>query len=296
MLNQSRTRRAFTLLELLTVLAMMALLIGILIPTMSRARAAARVVQCSGNLHQIDAAWRIWQQDKRAKKSYMHLPQTFSWITAVQTVTKEDRILYCPDGGRNNGPNAAFATPDLTQSKRWSGKGHPIITWTPDPATSPNADKYTGNIQYHNVHPGTAVVVFTRLYGNYWQAVATRIDDGGAWGGPPIDLDWGGVSFPDLQVGQTYYNVLGTPGGTNYGYNSEMSDVKSPKPGKVLAMDYDKMWIDYDGLNADDDDVTKYLVGRHTDKRYINVLFSDSSVRLMPKSEMKAATGVYHNY
>ena len=228
----------------------------------------------------------------------MHLPDTFGWITAIQSVTKEDRILYCPDGGKNTGPNSGFGSPDITFTKKNAGNGH-TITWTPDitnPTTPQNLDTYTVKIHYQNAHVGDAIIVFTRLFGNYWKVYAQQVDPGGPWGGPPVDLAWGGNSILDMQQGSTYFVLLGAGGGTNYGYNSEMSDVKSPKPGKVLAMDYDKMWIDYDGLNADDDDVTKYLVGRHTDKRYINVLFSDSSVRLMPKSEMKAATGVYHNY
>ena len=56
---QTRTQReqkAFTLIEVLVVVAIIALLISILLPSLSAARAVARNTQCLSNLHQFNLA------------------------------------------------------------------------------------------------------------------------------------------------------------------------------------------------------------------------------------------------
>lgn len=56
-------RRAFTLVELLVVVAVIAILAGLLLPALSRAKQAAKTVKCAGNLRQLLLAAQMYWDD-----------------------------------------------------------------------------------------------------------------------------------------------------------------------------------------------------------------------------------------
>lgn len=94
-------RRGFTLIELLVVVAIMALLMGILLPSLSKARKEAMAVQCATNMHHVGQAVAMYLvQHEKYPVSYAYrdwLPITKRYIVDLSPEGQE-RVADHPHG------------------------------------------------------------------------------------------------------------------------------------------------------------------------------------------------------
>src|SRR5262245_20158619 len=106
--HSSRARRAFTLIELMVVVATLAFLGMMVLQRLARNKALAQRATCTGHLKQIGLAFRVWSGDhndqypmlaltnKDGTREIASASNMFRWFQVMSNELNNPLVLVCP--------------------------------------------------------------------------------------------------------------------------------------------------------------------------------------------------------
>lgn len=122
-----KIKRAFTLVELLVVISIIALLLAVLMPALSKARKQGKIIICKTNMRQLNMAMRLYAEDNKDKTPYYSFADGEYWfakISKYQAAKKEAnhavnlKTGYCPEATILN-ESATHAVPYGKRDRAW---------------------------------------------------------------------------------------------------------------------------------------------------------------------------------
>lgn len=129
MQNQTPRKSAFTLIEMLLVVALICLLIALLLPGLGKARMAVRAAACAASQRQLTMAYQAYLRDN-FQKSFIYIgnigQHTFDnfWMALLEKYSGNmDELRICPEAARKSNEGVGTAT------LAWSGHLSTGSTW-----------------------------------------------------------------------------------------------------------------------------------------------------------------------